>query len=110
MDEPMKVHKRPHTSLEMAYTTVYIPKELKEKAKLRGLNLSALLERAMHQELRDRVSLDQWKELVQKQLDIIIVEVNKEPQQKPGVILELQRLRSAINKLEGDAYVKVEEK
>ena len=110
MDEAMQKIRRPHTTMPMKQTSLYLPQGLVDKAKQHGVNLSAIAERALHEYFRDRISLDGWKELAWKQVDIVAAEVNKDPQQKPDVLMELAKLRSMINRLEGTAYVKVEEK
>jgi hypothetical protein len=95
--------------MQMKGYSLYLPVELVNKARLRGLNLSALLERSMHLELRDLVFKDQVKEILFKQCDKIAESLNAEPFVKSDALVYLAQLRNAINKIEGDAYIRVEE-
>ena len=110
MDEAMQKIRRPHTTMPMKQTSLYLPQGLVDKAKQHGVNLSAIAERALHEYFRDRISLDQWKELFYKQADALDKEISKDPQDKIKIAEELARLRQLATRLEGDAYVKVEEK
>ena len=108
-DSPMLRKKRPHTSMQMKNCSIYLPVPLVEKARAKGLNLSACFERELHVQLQDLVFLPQIKIALHKQLDDILVFVNAEPQNKNQLLEELARLRQAIDKIEGDAFIRVEE-
>ena len=104
-NEPMHSPVRPHTSMKMKNYSLYLPVELVAKAKLKGINLSAVCERELHRELRDVIFLNEIKKTVGGILTKLQGIAAEREYTKEEVVEACVKISNIIDSIEGEAWI-----